>query len=336
MPKINVIVPTYNNAKYLREAIDSILNQSAAHYDILVVDDGSTDETRDIVSSYGNQVRYLYQENQGLAVARNTGIANTKGKYFTFLDGDDLWEPDNLEIKLDIMEQDDSIGAAFSDFTLFNDTVIIAESGIQVQYPIFFRRGHSLESIFSKQQTFHMKNGNELRLFRGNIFNSLLFGNFINACSILVRRESQEQVGFFRPELRTQQDYEYWLRFSQENDFCFVDRALVHYRRHSTQLTAHKNMARIIGTVIGILTPYYENIATNGNTELKNSFSKRLAASNINLGLAHLGNRENSQARQAFFKALKIAHWDYRLIPYFLFSCLPAIVTKDFYDYLRK
>ena len=97
-PLVSVIIPVYNSAKYIQKAIDSVLDQTYSNYEIIVVDDGSTDETRQKLQSYQNKIRYVFQENQGSATARNTGIKLAKGDLVAFLDSDDFWSmPEKLD-----------------------------------------------------------------------------------------------------------------------------------------------------------------------------------------------------------------------------------------------
>ncbi len=104
-PTISIIIPTYNSARYLPEAIDSILQQSYPHYEIIVVDDGSTDNTPAVLGSYQHPIRYVYQENQGVAAARNTGLSLAQGEFVLFLDADDyLALPTMFEEMLAIVE----------------------------------------------------------------------------------------------------------------------------------------------------------------------------------------------------------------------------------------
>ena len=99
MPKISVIIPTYQHADFLGDAIDSVLAQTYKDYELIIVDDGSTDGTREIVAAYGNQIKYIYQDNRGLSAARNTGILASKGEYIGLLDADDVWLPNKLEME---------------------------------------------------------------------------------------------------------------------------------------------------------------------------------------------------------------------------------------------
>jgi glycosyltransferase involved in cell wall biosynthesis len=264
-----------------------------------------------------------------LAVARNTGIRNAQSKYFTFLDGDDFWGKENLELKIAVLETDSSIGGVFSDFVLFNDREVISYNGVMMQYPIFKRTGWSWRDIFSENDVLRSNNREAINIYKGNIFTALLFGNFINACSIIVKKEFQEKIGNFRPELRTQQDYEYWLRFSQKYLIAYVDLPLVFYRRHHRQLTDHKNIARIIRTVSEILKPYYAKRHAIFQDSVRRDFEQRYGQVFKNLGKAYLGKKENRNARFAFLKSFKIDRSNKISILYWIFSFFPPLITRD-------
>src|SRR5690349_12299252 len=103
MPEVSVVIPAFNAARYLPAALDSVLNQTARNLEILVVDDGSTDETEALLSRYGPPVHYLRQENQGVSVARNLGIKQSRGRFVGFLDADDTWLPHKLERQLETL-----------------------------------------------------------------------------------------------------------------------------------------------------------------------------------------------------------------------------------------
>ena len=99
MPKFSVIIPTYNRCEFVKNAIQSVLDQTYKDYEIIVIDDGSTDSTKDSLSSIIEQITYIYQDNRGVSSARNTGIKKSIGSYIAFLDSDDLWEPKKLELQ---------------------------------------------------------------------------------------------------------------------------------------------------------------------------------------------------------------------------------------------
>jgi len=115
MPKISVIIPTYNQGRLILRCIDSVLHQTFQDFEIIVVDDGSTDNTKEILSAYGHPIRYLFQQNWGPSRARNAGIGQAKGDYIAFLDSDDYFAENNLEEKFQYLESNQQIGWVYSD-----------------------------------------------------------------------------------------------------------------------------------------------------------------------------------------------------------------------------
>src|SRR5947209_2571239 len=109
MPKITVIIPTFNREQYVTTAIDSVLNQRFRDYEIVVVDDGSRDNTNEVLKHYGNAIHYIYQANQGASAARNTGIKVANGEWLAFLDSDDEWMSEYLEIQMQYAAENSSI-----------------------------------------------------------------------------------------------------------------------------------------------------------------------------------------------------------------------------------
>ena len=120
MIKVSVIIPTYNSGRYIKEAIDSVLAQTYTNYEIIVVDDGSTDNTSQIVQAYGDRVHYFYQENQGVAVSRNRGLRESQGEYIAFLDHDDVFFPDKLSEQICCLEQHPEAGIVHSGWQRIN------------------------------------------------------------------------------------------------------------------------------------------------------------------------------------------------------------------------
>ena len=118
IPKVSVIIPTYNNAQYLNDAIASVLNQTYTNYEIIVIDDGSSDHTSEIVEKYQDKISYIYQENQGVSAARNKGISLAKGEFIAFLDADDLFMAHKLEKQVEVFEQQPELGIVNSGFRL--------------------------------------------------------------------------------------------------------------------------------------------------------------------------------------------------------------------------
>ena len=110
MIRVSVIIPAYNGDRYLAEAIESVLRQTYSEYEIIVVDDGSTDNTPEIVRQYGDRINYLFQANQGVAASRNLGLAAARGEYIAFLDQDDVFLPHKLSVQVDLLDRDSNLG----------------------------------------------------------------------------------------------------------------------------------------------------------------------------------------------------------------------------------
>ncbi|MEM8675885.1 MAG: glycosyltransferase family A protein [Cyanobacteria bacterium P01_G01_bin.67] len=121
MVKVSVIIPAYNGDRYLAAAIDSVLEQNFQNYEIIVVDDGSTDNTPQIAQQYGNAIQYLSQVNQGVAASRNLGLATARGEYIAFLDQDDVFLPHKLSSQVDLLERDPNLGMVNSGWQITNE-----------------------------------------------------------------------------------------------------------------------------------------------------------------------------------------------------------------------
>ena len=197
---VSVIIPNFNHAQYLGEAIRSVLDQEYRHFEIVVVDDGSTDNSRKVVAQFGDQVRYIWQENQGLSAARNTGITAAKGAYIGLLDADDMYEPDFLSSLVSVLEANP--GA----------------DGIYCGYRFVDHLNNPLPQV-------------EARLIpHGQLFQALLDGNFLVPESMLVRRHCYENVGLFDETLRACEDWDMWLRITSRHKIIGTSQVLTRHR----------------------------------------------------------------------------------------------------------
>jgi len=213
MPKVSVIIPTYNREKALGRAIDSVLEQTCGDFEIIVVDDGSTDGTREVVGAYRERVRYIYQENEGPSCARNRGIEASKAKYIAFLDSDDYYARENLLEKVNFLEANSESGWVYSDGQYVDES------------------GGFLERV-SDRHNFSR------RRVEGDIFEELLYyRNFITTPTVVVRREVLERTGGFDERLSAQEDYELWLRIAVKYPIHYIDKPLVFMTEHADSLS---------------------------------------------------------------------------------------------------
>ncbi|MDL1968483.1 MAG: glycosyltransferase [Deltaproteobacteria bacterium] len=226
-PAASVVIPAYNTAEYISEAIESVLAQTYKDFEIIVVDDGSTDNTHEVIKqchannmgdvelieitnplqqtqrtqrTQRTQLIYIYQQNGGRAGARNTGIRAARGKYVAFLDSDDLWTPGKLEKQVDIMEGNENIDFFFGDKQRFSDdgTTIISS---------MFKKHHYDETFFGDP------------LYVRDAYKKLLRSNFIPTGTVIMKKECFDKSGLF-DENTYVEDYEFWLRVALFNNMA--------------------------------------------------------------------------------------------------------------------
>jgi len=200
-PLVSVVIPTYNRADKIKDSIDSVLNQTYENLEVIVVDDGSTDNTEEVINSYDDtRLRYIrFDENKGANVARNTGIKKAKGEFIALQDSDDIWDPEKIE----------------KQFEAYQNT----PDDYKVIYSVVCG---------------HLTNGGKIhvpekwaRPREGNIHHTLRKGSFVPMVSIFTKKSCIENVGYFDEDLPRSQDYELTFRLSKHYKFKLVDEVLV-------------------------------------------------------------------------------------------------------------
>lgn len=210
MPNVSIIIPTYNRYQFLLEAITSVFHQTYQDFEIIVVDDGSTDNTEDILCNFDDRVRYFKQKNSGSAVARNRGILNSKGNYIAFLDSDDLWYPQKLEKQIEVFQKYPNVGFVFSDFS----------RGNSIQFPA------PIQGFFSS-----------IEFTYGDLFPLLSQMNPIGTSSFMCRSEVVCYSGLMDHTLRRAQDIDFWRRIASVTEAFFLREVLVHMREHPNRIS---------------------------------------------------------------------------------------------------
>jgi glycosyltransferase involved in cell wall biosynthesis len=205
MPRVSVIIPTYNRADLIGETIEGVLNQTFDDFEIIVVDDGSTDSTREMVRRFDGPINYLYQENRGRSCARNRGFEASSGDYICFLDSDDVWLPRMLEREVSLLDSNNDLGFVFSDYQFIN------RAGEMLPKPEIFLR-HPLR--------------------RGRIFRFLLYFDFISMSTVLARRDCINKVGLFDPSFEAAEDLDWLLRLTGMYETDYIPEQLCLYRKH--------------------------------------------------------------------------------------------------------
>ncbi|GER80058.1 MAG: glycosyltransferase [Anaerolineales bacterium] len=216
IPVVSVIMPTYNHAKYLRRSIDSVLAQTFPAWELVIWNDGSIDETENVVRSYQDKrIKYFFDGNHGVAYARNRAIEYSLGEYLAFLDSDDEWGAKKLADQVEIMSSYPQLDVLFGDFLNIDLNTNLKESG--------FEQTSKGVKLLNVEQI-----AGNLFFIKSGMPESLVVSNFICPSSVLMRREILEKVGFFNEALNGPEDFELWWRLSlADAHFAYISRICV-------------------------------------------------------------------------------------------------------------
>ena len=249
MPRVSVVIPTYNCAHYLAQAIESVLNQTFRDLEIFVVDDGSKDNTADIAAAYGAHITYLRQENRGLPAARNRAIRASTSELIALLDADDWWEPTKLEKQIALLDQtrdqtrhqtraqtrdqtraqiDDQIDAQKNAQTDPSTPVALVYTDLRVLYD----DGAVIPSFLQSRPL----------AADGHVFANLIQSGFILPSTVLLRRACLEQTGLFDETMRSHEDIDLWLRICHRYSVASVREPLVNRRQGAGNMTANSSL----------------------------------------------------------------------------------------------
>jgi glycosyltransferase involved in cell wall biosynthesis len=223
---VSVIIPTYNSAAFVSEALDSILSQTCPVTEIIVVDDGSTDSTREIVSGY-HEVQCIEKNHEGPSAARNAGIRQAKSKYVAFLDSDDLWLPDKIEKQMMAFAAYPDAGWSFSTLWFFG-------AGGNAEVPSDPFRPKALRAWLDTRR---IREG----VAFGRVYRLLLRANCVNTSSVVVCRDALIDAGLFDPAMTHGEDHDLWLRLARRWPAAFIVDPNSRVRIHSSELSGAWN-----------------------------------------------------------------------------------------------
>jgi len=211
-PQVSVIIPTYNRGWIIKEAIDSVLAQDYTEFELIVVDDGSTDHTSDVLDSYRSVIKVLSQKNKGVSAARNRGIAQASGKFIAFLDSDDLWLPQKLSTQVEFFNKT-------PDALICQTEEVWIRNGLRVNP----KKRHKKPS--------------------GMIFKLSLELCLVSPSAVMIKRSLFDRVGEFDETLLACEDYDLWLRISCRFPIHFIDTPLIFKRGgHDDQLSSRAGL----------------------------------------------------------------------------------------------
>lgn len=216
-PLVTVIIPAHNHELYIEECIHSVLSQTYANIQLIIINDGSTDNTEGVIKNMianknlTRDIEYYSQDNQGVCRTLNRGIKLSKGKYIASIGSDDIWIKDKIEKQVTFLERNNEIGLVFTDtfFIKNKSKLALRHTDYKPDIKKYFLKG--IQNV--------------------NIHNKLLYDCFIPAISVMMRKDCLEIVGYYDEDLPSE-DYNMWLRFTMHYPIAFIDEALAYQRKH--------------------------------------------------------------------------------------------------------
>lgn len=287
-PTVSVIIPTYNCEIYIAETLNSVLHQTFQDLELIVVDDGSTDRTRQIIASYGARVRLIAQTNSGVCAARNRGILEATGQYICLMDHDDYWFPEKLALQLEQMNQHPEVGLVYSTFAWWHPK---AEDVFPD--PDFYKDESPASAIDDE--------------FSGWIYHLLLLDCWVLTSSALIRAEVFNKCGVFDESLPYSEDWDLWLRISREYPFIKLKKTLTLYRQHPRQGNL---MARNIDYRTELLSRAVAKwglCSSDGRYITRHQFRETISRYHMEFGIRHLVAGNLRIANRSFLKSWLIS-----------------------------
>lgn len=243
---VSVVIPAYNAVTTLAETLRSVFAQTYRPIEIVVVDDGSTDDTWALLQSFGIAVRAIHQVNSGIGIARNTGVNAARGAYIALLDADDLCEPERIAVELHFLQTHPDILLCSSDFSGFDQNGPLQASYCGIYYTRCSESRGGARARYPEHELLDIAAflpvpvAEPLRVpvHYGRVYEELTQGNFIHPPTVMFRREAVTLAGPFDPAIKIACEWEWFVRVARVGCFGFIDRPLLRYRRSPTQISS--------------------------------------------------------------------------------------------------
>jgi glycosyltransferase involved in cell wall biosynthesis len=303
MGKVSVILPCYNGSRWIESAINSVLGQTYGNLELVVVDDGSTDSSKEIVVPYlpDERVRYIYQENRGFSAAVNRGIKESRGDLIGFIGQDDLWLPNKLELQVKYLSENKDLDLVHSSYFV-----------IDPQGRIVGIRNVEIPNVSSKRK----------------LIEKLFLVNFIGFETVLVKRRCFDEVGFFDERMKGFSDHDMWLRIAGSFTIeGYIELPLVKKREHEFQLSKFRIEAVLKDEFLTVRK------AILCYPFLKMLERKKLASLYYAWGIALLQKGNKKEAMQKFLQAIKCQPWKLKATAAYIAPTLYTFVWDNYQRY---
>ena len=307
---VSVVIPAFNNEAYICQALDSALAQDYPAVEVIVVDDGSTDATQQLVSRYAPRIRLLSQANQGAGAARNLGIQNACGKYVAFLDADDVWWPHKLSEQVAALRQ----------------------SGYRMVYSRFLWWHADANGLFEDPANAFARL-DPRSLSSGTIVSGMLYAELLVDCivwtsTVLLEKSIFDEVGYFDPTLRKGQDYDMWLRLSRQVPMLGLEAVTALYRIHRDSITVSLRRVNYEYLILARAIKKWGETGPDGRKPPYGMVSRRLARSALQHGVAHLNRGDPIVAIASIRDAIKHSNLSAKLVLIWLAAWAKAGIAR--------
>ena len=308
-PKISVIIPVYNGERFLVQTIDSVISQTYSPLEIIVVDDGSTDSSKDILKSFGSKIDVISKINGGVSSARNRGIQQARGDWIAFIDADDFWDPKKLELEvLAISNYPESVVV----YTGFRNWLPDVNGQYVVPNPLGISKD-PVDEMFDS----------------GWIYHRQLLTNWVLTSTAMVRRTALERSGLFDEEFPVGEDWDLFIRLSRQGTFCKVCYPLTWYRQSPRSLTASVKKIDYASQIIESTISRYGYTSPNGDVTDVEEFKRRCFQRRFNHGLGAFKNKWYPTAVNSFFEAIKFDPFHLKVWVYYSSSFVMKLWNKS-------
>ena len=316
---ISVIIPCFNSEATITETVESVLSQRIENMEVIVVDDGSGDGTQVELKRFGPAIRYVYQRNQGVSVARNCGVNVASKEWIAFCDADDVWYPDKIKICNEVIRDNENCDFIFHDYSVIYENHVIAERGTHSEhsfFPMLKRYSVTIPQILTQHRRVFVENeegkGTNIDTYSGNGFEWMILGNFIMPSSVIMKRKLFIEQGGFDRDFKVAEDAEFFLRLAKNTDFLYIDHPLHGYRRSPNSLISRHLKETIVYGIRGVKKNLFDDKETLNKYRkwTDRSLSGRLAALAY-YNLTELDTREalRNAIRSIKHKSLSVEAW---------------------------
>jgi len=307
--KASIIIPAYNTARYIQATLDSVLAQVDDDIEVIVVDDGSTDDTVAKVRGYGSRVRLFEQPNSGPADARNKAVGFSRGEIIFFFDSDDLMLPDKIGPALQVLARHPELGMVFTDFTAIDAQGGALKSSFLADYS-------SIRELKREPRDYYVLPKQKAHI-------DLVEANYIGTPGVAMPRRVFQELGGFTPHYYCGEDWDLWMRVTEKYDIAFLPAPSFAYRLHGANSSWTDPVRNYTSQIAGLT----EHMQRSTNPEFRHHAAAKIAACHFSLGCFYYRNGQMAEARSMLRRSASKVAWS-KIAPVWLKTWLGASISR--------